>query len=107
MRGGEGAPPQRRVQQSSPILDRIDSGRQPADPGGGRAIAHLPGLDGVRGMAILSVMLLHFGVAADFPHHGAGRVGEWVERVFYAGWSGVDLFFVLSGFLISSILLAT
>jgi peptidoglycan/LPS O-acetylase OafA/YrhL len=74
------------------------------DPGG--AIARIPALDGVRGLAILLVLLLHFGVGAQF-----GRLGTpWastLDRVFYLGWSGVDLFFVLSGFLITSILLAS
>lgn len=44
------------------------------------------GLDGVRGVAVLAVMLFHFG---------------WLP----IGWAGVQLFFVLSGFLITSILL--
>jgi peptidoglycan/LPS O-acetylase OafA/YrhL len=47
-------------------------------------------LDGLRGVAILLVLLSHFG--------GAVSLTKW-------GWVGVDLFFVLSGFLITGILL--
>jgi peptidoglycan/LPS O-acetylase OafA/YrhL len=71
------------------------------------AISHLPALDGLRGVAILLVLALHFGVAADFALRAPGALTRWIERICYAGWSGVDLFFVLSGFLITSILLAT
>ncbi|MBE7175235.1 MAG: acyltransferase [Mucilaginibacter polytrichastri] len=51
---------------------------------------HIPYLDGIRGMAILLVLIFH---CFD------------VFRVAVAGWIGVDLFFVLSGFLITGILL--
>ena len=47
-------------------------------------------LDGLRAFAIFSVMLLHFVHAT---------------RAFQAGWVGVNPFFVISGFLITSILL--
>lgn len=75
------------------------------DPG--RAIAYVPALDGVRGIAISGVLALHFGVAADLSNRFPGVASRWLERLFYAGWAGVDLFFVLSGFLITSILLAS
>src|SRR5436189_6032324 len=53
-------------------------------------INHYPALDGLRGIAILLVVFLHnFGFM----------------NYFFFGWLGVDLFFVLSGFLISDILL--
>jgi peptidoglycan/LPS O-acetylase OafA/YrhL len=75
------------------------------NPGG--AIAHLPALDGIRGVAILLVILIHFGVGAAFAARTKTAAAAALERVFYLGWSGVDLFFVLSGFLITSILLAS
>ncbi len=59
-------------------------------------LCHLPELDGVRGLAILLVLICHFGYL--FP----GRLRDWLSL----GWAGVDLFFVLSGFLITRILLA-
>jgi peptidoglycan/LPS O-acetylase OafA/YrhL len=75
------------------------SAADPARDGGGR----IPELDGLRGLAILLVILCHYVGNAD---HAA--LGFWSHRMlsaFTAGWSGVDLFFVLSGFLIGGILL--
>lgn len=62
----------------------------------------IPVLDGVRGIAVLLVMLSHFipDVAME------PRAAEWIKKIFTTGgWVGVDLFFVLSGFLITGILL--
>ncbi|MGC4032150.1 MAG: acyltransferase [Tepidisphaeraceae bacterium] len=63
---------------------------------------HLPALDGVRGVALLAVLAFHF-IA-----HGPGESAwpAWVRTIALGGWAGVDLFFVLSGFLITRILLA-
>lgn len=61
---------------------------------------HIPALDGVRGMAILAVCIFHMTVMT--PACGLDRV--WA-RIGLFGWAGVDLFFVLSGFLITGILL--
>ncbi|MGH8290697.1 MAG: acyltransferase family protein [Steroidobacteraceae bacterium] len=54
-------------------------------------------LDGLRALAVLLVMLCHYGPVA-LP---------LLWRVRAVGWIGVDLFFVLSGFLITGILLAS
>jgi peptidoglycan/LPS O-acetylase OafA/YrhL len=63
---------------------------------------HIPAADGLRGIAVLATMLFH----AQFF---AGVDGPALWERSYAmtaglGWAGVDLFFVLSGFLITGIL---
>ena len=69
-------------------------------------LRHLPALDGVRGLAILLVLVVHFAGSAADP---ALAIGSAVERAFVrlidTSGCGVDLFFVLSGFLITRILL--
>jgi peptidoglycan/LPS O-acetylase OafA/YrhL len=58
-------------------------------------------LDGVRGLAILAVLVDHSAIWIT-PTSTADRV---VQAFTGSGWEGVDLFFVLSGFLITGILL--
>lgn len=59
---------------------------------------HIQELDGLRGAAVGLVMVTHF-----WPNTGVFERSADIAEV---GWIGVDLFFVLSGFLITGILLA-
>ena len=61
---------------------------------------HLPGLDGLRGLAILMVMFGHFMVVGKNL-----EVSSPWHRFLQSGYLGVDFFFVLSGFLITGILI--
>lgn len=58
--------------------------------------AYIPELQGLRGLAVLAVI---------FYHCHPRLVGTWILPAALWGWAGVNLFFVLSGFLITSILL--
>jgi peptidoglycan/LPS O-acetylase OafA/YrhL len=72
----------------------------PPGPSSPLRSTHIPALDGVRGIAVLIVMVLHFSVMrpVTLMEHAYMQVAG-------LGWAGVDLFFVLSGFLITGILL--
>lgn len=59
----------------------------------------LYGLDHLRAFAIVFVLLFHYFILS-------GGQPEWLPEFAKFGWTGVDLFFVLSGFLISSTLFA-
>lgn len=62
----------------------------------------VPELDGLRGVAIALVLIVHLsGLLNGAP----GTFSAYVVRSCMLAWSGVDLFFVLSGFLIGGILL--
>ena len=63
----------------------------------------VPELDGIRGIAVLMVLAFHILSHAEFFYHSPlARFFYWSTQM---GWAGVDLFFVLSGFLITNILL--
>jgi peptidoglycan/LPS O-acetylase OafA/YrhL len=62
-----------------------------------------PELDGIRGAAILLVLIWHYLVVPSM-----NSSNHWLRLIARLGletWSGVDLFFVLSGFLIGGILI--
>ena len=59
-------------------------------------LARLPELDGLRAIAVLLVLCAHLLCFVPIP---------WFDWLVEKGWVGVDLFFVLSGFLIGGILL--
>ena len=61
-------------------------------------------LDGMRAFAILMVLMYHSAIVFSAPLVVKIGAGE-LQNIIYNGWVGVDLFFVLSGFLITSQLL--
>lgn len=96
----------------SPVSPTPDRGSTPppvAGPGGSRLDRWFevgPGgdrsrvIEGVRGLAVAMVFLVHFDAtfARFLPPGSLGRaVSTWASRI---GYHGVDIFFVLSGFLI-------
>lgn len=58
--------------------------------------SYIPELQGLRGVAVLAVVVYHCHPRLE---------GTWLYAASLWGWAGVNLFFVLSGFLITSILL--
>lgn len=62
----------------------------------------IPALEGIRGMAILLVLFFHLNLLRLVATENT--LDGFASTIFSAGWSGVDLFFVLSGFLITRIL---
>jgi len=71
-------------------------------PSGVREPIHIPALDGFRGLAIILVLLAHL---RDLT--GSYANDPMLYRLFFYGNIGVDMFFVLSGFLITRALLVT
>lgn len=65
----------------------------------------MPGLDALRGLAILSVLFYHGLYWAPVQSPPAQSLAARVSTLFVFGWLGVFLFFVLSGFLITGVLL--
>lgn len=61
---------------------------------------HVPELDGIRAVAIVLVMLRHF----EYPA-AIGPLGKALATLMLSGWMGVNLFFILSGYLITGICL--
>jgi len=93
----------------APPAPELDAPAQAAVKGAeARAI---PTLDGMRGIAVLLVLMFHF--AWTFPGEDAATALTMVDKIavrihafLWSGWIGVDLFFVLSGYLITRGLVA-
>jgi len=64
----------------------------------------MPELDTLRGIAVLGVLFLH-GFAWQYGGIRFGSPARFFLHITQPGWLGVNLFFVLSGFLITGILL--
>ena len=65
--------------------------------------AHLPALDGLRALAVFVVVQHNLSALQG----DQGLLVRQLENMLHRGWMGVQLFFVLSGFLITRILLDT
>jgi peptidoglycan/LPS O-acetylase OafA/YrhL len=90
--GVSAPPPVQAPDRASTVVERA--------PGRPTFGGHLPALDGVRGLAILMVLLYHFVAQTT----ATNRLEAAVLWPLSYGLLGVDLFFVLSGFLITGIL---
>ena len=62
---------------------------------------HIRGFDGLRAIAISAVLVWHAHTTLGFPTDRLGPLGPLIA----SSWAGVDLFFALSGFLITTLLL--
>ena len=80
---------------SSGARNPSDGLTRPIDPSGRRVLGHITALDGVRGLAVTLVVTLHALLVFGGKHNQAVP----------GGFLGVDAFFALSGFLITSLLL--
>lgn len=65
-------------------------------------LSHIGTLDGIRGVAVLLVICFHF----SWSFMAGTPMSHAIKRLFLVGWIGVDLFFVLSGYLITRGLVA-
>jgi len=90
--------------ESIPLTSKKPAGESQSDsdnPGGFR---HIPALDGIRGVAILLVLFDHLFWANG---RTGSKIFDFISTIRGSSYVGVNLFFALSGFLITGILLDT
>lgn len=92
---------------SAGTAEALDRPRHPLPPAADAPLvglrgssAYLPELESVRGIAILMVLAYHVDSLVRFPYIQADRA-SWPMAFVQAGFTGVNLFFVLSAFLLS------
>lgn len=81
----------------------VSSPTAPAEPS--LILRHMPSLDSIRGIAVLMVVLFHGFASFDWRAAYGGFWGSLLASLVNCGQFGVDIFFVLSGFLITGLLL--
>jgi peptidoglycan/LPS O-acetylase OafA/YrhL len=94
-----GPRPPQQLPAGHPSADRQPRGQRSPGRHHRARLAYAPGLDGVRALAVTAVVLYHLGTTGFTLDHGRSLLAP-------GGFLGVDVFFVLSGFLITSLLLA-
>ena len=73
-----------------------------------KSLNHISQLDGLRGIAVLLVCIAHFYQVDEFALYESSKIlGVISFKLSQIGLRGVDLFFILSGYLITRILLNT
>ncbi len=80
----------------------VSSPTIPAEPS--LVLRHMPSLDSIRGIAVLMVVLFHGFASFDWHAAYGGFWGSLLASLVNCGQFGVDVFFVLSGFLITGLL---
>jgi peptidoglycan/LPS O-acetylase OafA/YrhL len=86
------------LEKSAQVRPNARRNRADAPPGKPLRTSLFPGLDLLRGFAAISVVIYHVIELFDWPNRsGDNLICHW----FRLGWMGVDLFFVISGFVIT------
>jgi len=69
------------------------------------SLSYISGLDGVRAIAVLAVVLHHYSSPFSKVLLNQGSVWSIYSAIANLGWVGVDIFFVISGYLITKMLI--